>query len=192
MNLTKIVISISLIITLAVPAMASADWVEEFLKRYDPSGSRATVASTIPTGGGQVLRTGEMPVTLSDVINLMIDNNLDIRSNRFSPRSSYWQSLVFYRSLQPSLRFNFNRNQNTTMSTNQINGTIPDVSQLRTNYLVSFTQSLATGTSVALDASLNRTSSTSNFNLFNPSYNTQLTYTIGQHLLRDRGRLPNT
>src|SRR6476659_6483736 len=163
MNLTKIAISISLIITVTVPAMASADWVEEFLRRYDPSASRATVASSIPAGGGQVLRTGEMPVTLSDVINLMIDNNLDIRSNRFSPRSSYWQSLVFYRSLQPSILFNFNRSQNTTMSTNQINGTIPNVSQLRTNYTLSYTQALATGTSVAVDASLNRTASTSNF-----------------------------
>jgi outer membrane protein TolC len=192
MKLNKIAISILLVVTLAVPAMASADWVEEFLRRYDPSASRTAVASNIPAGGGQVLRAGEIPVTLSDVINLMIDNNLDIRSNRFSPRSSYWQSLVFYRALQPSIRFNFNRNQNTTMSTNQINGTIPDVSQLRTNYGMSFTQALATGTSVAVDASLSRTASTSNFNLFNPSYNTQLTYSVGQHLLRDRGRLPNT
>src|SRR6266404_1285597 len=142
MNLTKIAISISLVITLAVPAMASADWVEEFLKRYDPSASRSTVASTIPTGGGQVLRTGEMPVTLSDVINLMIDNNLDIRSNRFSPRSSYWQSLVFYRALQPSIRFTGNINRNTNLSNSQLNGTIPVNSQLRGNYGVSFSQLL--------------------------------------------------
>src|SRR5262245_55368573 len=193
MKFTRIAISILLVTTLTLPAMASSGWVEDFLRRYDPSAGVATsTTNTAPDSMGQFLRTGEIPVTLSDVINLMIDNNLDIRSNRFSPRSSYWQSLVFYRSLQPSIRFAFNRNQNTTMSTNQINGTIPDVSQLRTNYTLRFTQALATGTSVAVDASLNRTASTSNFNLFNPSYNSQLTYTVGQHLLRDRGRLPNT
>ena len=191
MKVTKIAISILLVMTLAVPAMASTDWVEDFLRRYDPAKSAATAAASSTAGLGQLLRTGEVPISLSDVINMMIDNNLDIRSNRFSPRSSYLQSLVFYRSLQPSLRFSFNRSHNTTLSTNQVNGTVPNVTQLRTNYSLSFSQALATGTSVGVDATMNRVESTSNFNLFNPSYSGQLTYSIGQHLLRDRGRLPN-
>jgi len=192
MNVRNIAISILFVTTLSVPASASSGWVEEFLHRYDPSKSAASSATNSTTSIGQLLQTGEVPVTLADVINLMIDNNLDIRSNRLSPRSSYWQSLVFYRALQPSLRFGFNRTRNTTLSTNQVNGTVPNVSQLRTNYSVGYTQSLATGTSLAVDATMNRVESTSNFNLFNPSYIGQLTYTIGQHLLRDRGRLANT
>src|SRR5262245_5226849 len=192
MKLSKIVVSIVLVTTLAVPAMASSDWVEEFLRRYEPSKNPTQVASNSTSAIGQLVRTGELPVTLSDVINLMIDNNLDIRSNRLGPRSSYWQALVFYRALQPSLRFGFNRSRNTSLSTNQVNGTVPSVSQLRTNYSVGFSQSLASGTSLAVDATMNRVESTSNFNLFNPSYNGQISYTIGQHLLRDRGRLPNT
>src|SRR5262245_42270563 len=99
MNLSKIVISILLVLTLAVPAMASSDWVEEFLRRYEPSKNSPQVASLSTSAIGQLVRTGELPVTLNDVINLMIDNNLDIRSNRLGPRSSYWQSLVFYRAL---------------------------------------------------------------------------------------------
>src|SRR5262245_45856568 len=192
MNLSKIVISILLVITLAVPAMASSDWVEEFLRRYEPSKDSPQVASLSTSAIGQLVRTGELPVTLNDVINLMIDNNLDIRSNRLGPRSSYWQSLVFYRALQPSLRFVFNRTRNTTLSTNQVNGTVPNVSQLRTNYSVGFSQALSTGTSLSVDATMNRVESTSNFNIFNPSYTGLISYSIGQHLLRDRGRLPNT
>src|SRR5262245_63486263 len=103
MKLTKIIVSVFLVAILAVPAMASTDWVEEFLHRYDPSKSVTTVASNSTETLGQLIRTGEISVTLSDVINMMIDNNLDIRSNRLSPRSTYWQSLVFYRALQPSL-----------------------------------------------------------------------------------------
>src|SRR5207249_7631258 len=76
-------------------------------------------------------------------------------------------------------------------STNQLNGTVPNVTQLRTNYSVSYTQALQTGTSLSVDATMNRVESTSNFNLFNPSYTGQISYTVGQHLLRDRGRLPN-
>jgi outer membrane protein len=108
------------------------------------------------------------------------------------PRSSYWQSLVFYRALQPSLRFSANINRNTNTSNSQLNGTVPIVSQLRGTYAVNFSQQLPMGTSLAIDASINRLSSTSNLNTFNPSYVGLLTYTVGQHLLRDRGRLPNT
>jgi outer membrane protein TolC len=191
MNVTKIAISI-LLLALPSTAMASSGWVEDFLRRYDPAKNVTAVASSSTGAIGQLLRTGEVPVTLSDVINMMIDNNLDIRSNRLSPRSSYLQSLVFYRALQPSLRFSGTINRNSNQSNSQLNGTIPIVSQLRGNYAVSFTQALPTGTSLAVDATMNRASSTSNLNTFNPSYVGQLTYTVGQHVLRDRGRLANT
>jgi outer membrane protein TolC len=191
MNLTKTAISVLLVITLAVPAMAASDWVGDFLRRYDPEKKVPTAAPTTPSLG-QLVRTGELPVTMSDVINLMIDYNLDIRSNRLGPRSSYWQSLVFYRTLQPSLRFSANINRNTNTSNSQLNGTVPIVSQLRGSYAVNFSQQLPMGTSLSVDASINRVSSTSNLNTFNPSYVGLLTYTVGQHLLRDRGRLPNT
>src|SRR5262249_22442511 len=88
--------------------------------------------------------------------------------------------------------FAMNRSKNTNLSNSQLNGTIPDVTQLRTNYSVNFSQALPTGTSVAVDASLNRVESTSNLNLYNPSYTGLITYTVGQHLLQNRGRLPNT
>src|SRR5499427_2805162 len=192
MKVGKIVLSLVFVILMAVPSSASSDWVEEFLHRYDPSKAGAPAAPNSTTNIGQLVRTGELPVTLSDVINLMIDNNLDIRSNRLGPRSSYWQALVFYRALQPSLRFGFNRSRNTSLSTNQVNGTVPDVTQLRTNYGINFSQAFALGTSVTVDATMQRVESTSNLNLYNPSYGSQLTYTVGQHLLQNRGRLPNT
>jgi outer membrane protein TolC len=191
MKFNKLATSLLLIIVMAVPSMASSNWVEDFLRRYEPD-RRAAGASISSSGLGQLIRTGEVPVSLNDVINLMIDNNLDIRSNRLSPRSSYWQSLVFYRALQPSLRLSVNRSRNTTLSNSQLNGTVPDVTQSRMNYAINFSQALPTGTSLAVDATMNRVESTSNLNLYNPSYTGLLTYTVGQHLLRDRGRLPNT
>src|SRR5689334_11042748 len=132
MRSVKPAASILLVMMLAIPAFASETWVEDFLRRYNPAAPQvATVATNSTETLGQLLRTGEVPVSMTDVINMMIDNNLDIRSNRLSPRSSYFQSLVFYRALQPSLRFSFNRNRNTTLSTNQVNGTVPNVSQMR-------------------------------------------------------------
>lgn len=190
MTLRKLAISLLLTFVLAVPAMASSTWVEDFLRRYDPAKSVSTVASTNPAA--TQLRLGEVPLSMNDVINLMIDNNLDIRSNRLSPLSSYWQSIVFYRALQPSITLSANRNINTTLSNSQLNGTIPDVTSRRANYAVTFAQALSTGTSVGVTGTMGRLESTSNLNLYNPSYTGQLTYSIGQHLLQNRGRLPNT
>ncbi len=178
---------------LAAPAFASSDWVEEFLKRYDPAKSAAPAPAGTPSASGiaQILRTGEMPVTLNDVINLMIDNNLDIRSNRLSPRSSYFQSLVFYKALQPSIGFSANVGHDTVLSTTQLNGAHTR-QQLTGNYAVNFAQQLPTGTSVAVSMTMNRLSTNSNNSIFNPSYTGRLTYSAGQHLMQNRGRLINT
>src|SRR5262249_44918747 len=72
MKVGKIVLSLVFVTLTAVPAMAASDWVEEFLRRYDPSKSGEPAATTSSASIGQLLRTGELSVTLSDVINLMI------------------------------------------------------------------------------------------------------------------------
>src|SRR5712691_11231584 len=192
MMLTTIATSILLLATLAAPARASSDWVDDFLHRYDPSRNVASPAgNSTGTNLGQFLRTGEVPVTMNDVINMMLDYNLDIRSNRFAPRSQYLQSLVFYRALQPSLRFSGNVAHDTLLSTTQLNGA-SSRQQLTGNYGVTFSQLLPTGTSLTVDATMNRLSTNSNNSIFNPSWQSRLTYAVGQHLLQNRGRLVNT
>jgi outer membrane protein TolC len=190
MKFSKIAMSILLIVTLAAPVMASSNWVEDFLRRYEPT-NRATVASPSTSSLSQLLQTGIVPVTLNDVVNMMLEHNLDIRSNRLAPRSSYFQSLVFYRALLPSIRFAGTITRNTSSSNTQLNGA-QVLSQLRGDYMVNFSQLLPTGTSLAVDLNMNRQSSNSLLNTFNPSYTSRVTYTVGQHLLRDRGRTVNT
>ena len=187
MKLMRIAFSVLLGVTLAAPAVASSDWVEDFLRRYEPAMSVGTVASASTSNLGLFLQTGVVPVTMNDVISMMIEKNLDIRSNRLNPRSSYFQSLVFYRALQPSIRFAGTVSHDTVLSTTQLNGATSR-SQLQGNYAVNFSQALPTGTSLAVDVNMNRSSSNSNNNIFNPSYTGRVTYTVGQHLLRDRGR----
>ena len=67
MKLTKIAISILLVMTISIPAMASSDWVDDFLRRYDPAKNTATVASNSELNVAQFLRTGEVPISLNDV-----------------------------------------------------------------------------------------------------------------------------
>jgi outer membrane protein TolC len=154
------------------------------------SATPIAAASALPAGA-QILPGGTVPVMLQDVINLMLERNLDIQSNRFSPRSSYFSSLVFYRALAPSIRFSGTASRDTSQSTTQLNGASA-LSQLRHNFAINYSQLLPTGTSLAVDLTTNRVSSNSSFNTYNPSYTGKLTYTLGQHLLRDRGRLVTT
>lgn len=189
MKLTRIIVSSLMALMLATPVMAGPDWVQDFLRRYEPP--KAPVGEVATTNLGQFLQTGVIPITLNDVINLMIEKNLDIRSNRLSPRSSYFQSLVFYRALQPSIRLTGTIGHDAVLSTTQLNGATART-QLFGNYTLGFSQLLPTGTSLAVDMTMNRLSSNSNNSIFNPSYTGKVTYSVGQHLLRDRGRLVNT
>ena len=159
MRITRYIVTALLVFVIVLPtlpAMASSDWVDDFLRRYQPTSAAAVPVSTARLQPvGQLFPNGTVQVALSDVINMMIENNLDIRSNRLSPRSSYFQSLVFYRALQPSIRFAGNIRRNTQASTNQINGATI-TSQLRGDYSVGFSQLLPTGTSLAVDATMGR------------------------------------
>src|SRR5213080_2651634 len=155
MKLTRIAISLLLVVALAAPATASSGWVEDFLRRYEPAKNVASVANASSTNLGQFLQTGIVPVTLNDVVNMILENNLDIRSNRLAPRSSYFQSLVFYRALQPSVRLAGTIRRNSQASTNQINGATI-ISQLRGDYSVGFSQLLPMGTSLSVDANMGR------------------------------------
>src|SRR4029077_15464093 len=112
-------------------------------------------------------------------------------SNRFSPRSTALQTLVFYRALQPSIRFTSTITRDTSVSTSQVNGALAP-SSLRHQFGMNFSQQLPWGTSLAIDATMNRQSNNSQVNTFNPSYTGLLRFTVGQHLLRDRGRTINT
>ncbi len=191
MKIKQLLISTFLICSLAAPLLAESNWVDEFLRRYQPV--TATEPGAPVSDVSEMLQTGTIPISVNDLVNLMLDKNLDIQSNRFSPRSSYYSSLVFYRALQPSVRLSGTGSRDTTQVTSQVTGLGQQVnSQLRHNFAAGFSQALPTGTSLSVDLTVNRSSTNSNVSTFNPSYVGRLTYTIGQHLLRDRGRLPNT
>ena len=165
--------------------------MEDFLRSYDPSKSEPARPGQSAADLAQLLQTGVVPITMNDVVNMIVENNLDVRWNRMNPRSTYLQSLVFYRALQPSITFSGLVGRNTILSTTQLNGATAS-SQLTGNYSAGFSQLLPTGTSLAVTATMNRLSSNSILSTFNPSYTGRIVYAVGQHLLQNRGRLVNT
>jgi outer membrane protein TolC len=180
-----------MLLIIATPAAAQSNFVVDFLSRYRPTGEKeAAPPANPPSTMAQFIQTGEMPLTLNDVVNIMLDQNLDIQSDRFSPRSSVLQTLVFYKILQPSLSFTGSVTRNTASSTTQLNGA-SSLSQLQHNFSASYARNLAAGTTIGVTATMARVSSNSVLSTFNPSYTGRMTYSISQHLLQNRGRTVN-
>ena len=152
MTTKTIALSAFLVCCLVAPLSAQTKWTQDFLLRFDPAASRSAAQAAPPNAVvAQVFQTGTVPISIQDVINMMLDNNLDIRSNRFSPRSSALQTLVFYRALQPSLRFTGNCKPRHLCQQLAV-ARRPSLSNLRHQFGVNFSQALPWGTSLAIDA----------------------------------------
>src|SRR5678810_438364 len=95
MTFKRMMLSALSVFCLVAPLAAQSGWTEEYLMRFNPAASRTAAAPPLNPVVGQLLQTGTVPISIQEVVNMMLDNNLDIRSNRFSPRSTALQTLVF-------------------------------------------------------------------------------------------------
>src|SRR5688572_10876184 len=84
--LRKILFVALVIGAMSAPAFAQRQWVDDFLKRYKPAlltfpASRAAAQDTLPA----MIRNGVIPISINDLINLTLANNLDIAVQRLTP-----------------------------------------------------------------------------------------------------------
>ncbi len=181
-------------LTLFVATNASAaerSWVDQFLNRYRP----ADVPYPAPPSQqpiSDLIRNGQLPLTVNDLINLALANNLDVRLNRLSPLSSQYSALLLYRIFEPGIHVSASLNRDNAPSTipKEFSGS-PSINSLNHSYAIGFAQALETGTSVSVDFSMNRNSSNSRFVAYNPGWSGNIRYGITQHFLRDFGRSVN-
>lgn len=174
-------------------ATAQSKWVEQFLNRYRPT--QFNPASTVtPQVSDQAWRgmvqSGALPISVSDVIRLMLQSNLDVTVNRFSPLASQYYIQTLFRPFEPTLDVSATVGKFTAPVASQLTAGAgaSSFSQLYHRYAIGFGQTLHTGTRVDVDFNVNRTSDNNLFNTFNPSYRGTLTYSIEQPLLRNYGR----
>ena len=197
MRVSKIFVALLvMLVFLRTPAPAQAEintsFVKEFLNRYRPSKAGLPAAATGQSSQdlASLIRTGQLPLSIGDLINLMLQNNLDVGVNRLTPLSSVYLTETMYRPFEPTLHLQATAGRNTVPATSQLIGA-QSLSTLGGAYSVGFSQALATGTNIGVDFAMNRNSSNSAFNTFNPSYTGLLRYSFSQHLLKDYGRVNN-
>ena len=69
-------------------AAGPKDFVEEFLRRYKPSPIRVPAMPGAENALADRIRDGVLPLTVSDLVDLVLRNNLDIGINRLTPFST--------------------------------------------------------------------------------------------------------
>lgn len=188
----KIVLVVSLLFAFSVPAFAGENFVDQFLKHYKPSAqdSKPTPAEMTPDALASLIKNGEVPMSINDVVTLTLKNNLSIGLDRLTPLSTRISMDSFYRPFDPTLHLSTTVNRSSQPSSSQLSGA-PSVSQLSQSYDVGFNQYLQTGTTLGVDFALSRSSSNSAFSTFNPAWSGNVKYSATQHLMKDYGRTIN-
>src|SRR5437667_667694 len=171
-------------------AEINTNFVKEFLNRYRPLKVGLPAAAQSSQDVASLIRTGQLPLGVGDLINLIIQNNLDVGVNRLTPLSSGYLIETMYRPFEPTLHLQATVTRNTSPATSQLIGA-ESLSTLGGAYSLGFSQALDTGTTLGVVFVMNRNSSNSAFNTFNPSYTGLLRYSFSQHLLKDYGRANN-
>jgi outer membrane protein len=175
-------------------ASAETKWVQRFLERYQqpqPAQRQSSVNAPPATKNTLPALVGSMPLTTEDIVTLVLQNNRDVIVSRLSPISSFYTITSLNRPFEPNFHIIANVDRANSPSRSQLTGA-PSLLSLTQDYRVGFDQTLQTGTIYSVDFDLNRSSSNSSFNLFNPSYTGLVTYSFTQHVLRDFGRRTNT
>ena len=171
-------------------AEINTNFVKEFLNRYRPLKVGSPAAAQSSQDVASLIRTGQLPLSVGDLINLIIQNNLDVGVNRLTPLSSRYLIETMYLPFEPTLHLQATVTRNTSPATSQLIGA-QSLSTLGGAYSLGFSQALDTGTTLGVDFVMNRNSSNSAFNTFNPSYTGLLRYSFSQHLMKDYGRANN-
>ena len=171
-------------------ASAQSNWVTQFLNRYKPPKIDPS-AALVPQIPGQpwqpMVKQGVLPITVNDVIRLMLGSNLDVTLNRFTPLANRYLMQTLFQPFEPTLSISGQVSRSTTPTASQLQGAT-SLTQLAHQYSAVYSQTLQAGTNLGVSLRMSRSSSNSQFNTLNPSYYGSLTYSITQPLLRNFGR----
>lgn len=187
---TRVLFLMLAFVGLCNPAFARQNWVNQFLNSYKPPAESTTTPLTqdrLPA----LIRNGEIPLSVADLVNLTLENNLDINVNRLNPLASEYAIRTNYRPFEPTLAIEGNFTSDAARSRTQLVGG-DFVSQFADNFNISYFQTFQTGTDFAVEFALNRTSSNDTFSTFNPAWFSRLRYSFTQHLLNGFGKSVNT
>src|SRR6266516_2044273 len=101
-------------------AEINTNFVKEFLNRYRPLKAGLPAAAQSSQDVASLIRTGQLPLSVGDLINLIIQNNLDVGVNRLTPLSSRYLIETMYLPFETTLHLQATVTRNTSPATSQM------------------------------------------------------------------------
>ena len=143
-----------------------------------------------PRSLDEYIVNGKLHLSLQDAIRLMLLNNTDVRISQGQLDQSSFGIGRAYSAFDPVVNASFTPQRSTQPTTSSLQGA-QTLSQLQQQTNFSYNQQFQSGTNFSLGFSTQRFTTNSSFALFNPSFTSGATFTLGQHLLRGRGYVVN-
>jgi outer membrane protein TolC len=142
------------------------------------------------------VKDGKLSLGLRDAILLTLENNSNVQIDETQVEAQKFNLLGQFQPFDPILQSSLNINRYSSPTYSQLQGvgvsgntTLNSLSQTG---LLSYTQTFTPGTNIVASISSNKFSTNSSYNYFNPYYNSVLSFTFTQPLLRGAGRFANT
>jgi outer membrane protein TolC len=171
--------------SLCAQTFPSPDYFQQFFRYpHVPTQLRG------PQALDEYIVDGKLRLSLQDSIRLMLLNSTDVRINQGQVDQSVFGIGRSYSPFDPILNGSFTPQRATQPTTSALQGA-QTLSQLNQQMSLSYNQLFQTGTSFSVGFANSRFTTNSSFALFNPSFTSGATFTVGQHLLRGRGYLVN-
>src|SRR5215510_6206919 len=97
------------------------NFIDKFLDRYKPTPSNLIYNAPLTSDRlPALIQNGEIPLSISDLINLTLENNLDITVYRLNPLLSEYAIRTNYRPFEPILTLGATVSRGTERSRTQL------------------------------------------------------------------------
>jgi outer membrane protein TolC len=176
-------------------SMLSAQTAHE-RETYRSLTTTQTVSDTLP--GPKYMREhvvdGKLRLTLQEAVVLTLVNNSNVRLQELNVESAKYSLLNAHSPFDPLIQASFNAERSISQPFTELAGvpsTQVSLSVLTQATQVNYSQTFETGTNFQANYSINKLSSNSTFNFYNPSTSTFLGFQFTQPLLRNRWLFAN-
>ncbi|HUD14590.1 MAG TPA: TolC family protein, partial [Terracidiphilus sp.] len=142
------------------------------------------------------VQNGKLTLGLRDAILLTLENNTNVQIDETQIEAQKFTLLGQFQPFDPIIQSSLNVNRFSAPGYSQLQGvgltansTLNSLTQIGQ---ISYTQTFTPGTNIVASIQTNKFSTNSSYNYFNPYYDSTLTFTFTQPLLRGAGRFANT
>jgi len=142
------------------------------------------------------VQDGKLSLGLRDAILLTLENNSDVQIEETQIEAQKFALLGQFQPFDPTIQSSFNIARYSSPTYSQLQGVGQSanavLNSLSQTGQVSYTQTFTPGTNINASISSGKSSVNDSYYYFNPYYNSVLSFTFTQPLLRGAGRFANT